>query len=276
MRWDYMFRNGAPRNYNALRYEALARQCALATSQTSGAQAVDIADIFTSGTPVTTGVYDWNANFGGFSTDLPMNAFRYAQAGMDAAARKAVVDDWDDYLLGMFYFILDSGDSHIPASLVTALQGYGLDALHYCDPAVEGWYGLQDRIYTRDPIWQLNGTFKLTGADITNGQAGLRSTKTVGYSAYRYDQHDKRRVAYDDGSGMALWRQGVVGGANASLSIAAEAMQGPVTGAQFLYAPSFSKIFHSTRAWNLRLLVWASRRASMRALLSTEAFQCRA
>ncbi|MEG8016118.1 FAD-dependent oxidoreductase [Sphingomonas sp. 22R3R2A-7] len=164
---------------------------------------------------------------------------------MDAAARKAVVDDWDDYILGMFYFILYSGDSRIPASLVTALQGYGLDALHYCDPAVEGRYGLQDRIYTRDPIWQLNAPFKLTGADISNGQAGLRSTKTVGYSAYRYDQHDKRRVAYDDGSGMALWRQGVVGGSNASLSIAAEAMQGPVTGAQFLYAPSFSKIFHS-------------------------------
>lgn len=54
----------------------------------------------------------------------------------------------------------------------------------------------------------------LTGNDTsaTDGTTPRFSIKTIAMGNYREDQHDVRRVAYDDGTGMAIYRQGVNNG----------------------------------------------------------------
>ncbi len=63
--------------------------------------------------------------------------------------------------------------------------------------------------------------------------------------SYRDDKHDVRRVAFDDGAGISIYRQGVVEGAVRSASVPLDVALPPTsvaTNYQIIGAPSFTKM----------------------------------
>ena len=195
----------APPNFNAARYETLARACAAATasSSTVTAAALIAPQPLQSGTAI----YDVNNGSSLFSTDLPQSGGAFLNAGIDYAARRAVLSDLRDYDRGYFYAIRYSGDARF-APAATAIASYGLDPLSYLDPGPFGALWWPNQGYRRDPSYRLQNTGALgsgvaiLNATDLNGADGTTprnngTVKTGTLVNYPYDVHDRRRV--DDG-----------------------------------------------------------------------------
>ncbi len=233
-----------PRNYNPLRYEGLGR---LAAAATAAGETLSEGSLY-GNAPVGPGtLQDMNSGPGGFSTDCPGSGTRYMNAGANLAARRAVVDDNRDYQRGLYYWLRYSGDSRIPAARVTNMAALGLDALHFLDPCTGGSLWFPDRVYPREPIWQLKSDFVYNADDVrkAGGTAVRGSGKIATCVSYRDDKHDVRRVAFDDGAGMSIYRQGVVEGAVRSASVPLDVALPPTsvaTNYQIIGAPSFTKM----------------------------------
>ncbi|MET4594670.1 MULTISPECIES: FAD-dependent oxidoreductase [unclassified Sphingomonas] len=233
-----------PRNYNPLRYEGLGR---LAAAATAAGETLSEGSLY-GNAPVGPGtLQDMNSGPGGFSTDCPGSGTRYMNAGANLAARRAVVDDNRDYQRGLYYWLRYSGDSRIPAARVTNMAALGLDALHFLDPCTGGSLWFPDRVYPREPIWQLRSDFVYNADDVrkAGGTAVRGSGKIATCVSYRDDKHDVRRVAFDDGAGISIYRQGVVEGAVRSASVPLDVALPPTsvaTNYQIIGAPSFTKM----------------------------------
>lgn len=87
----------------------------------------------------------------------------------------------------------------------------------------------------------------LNGDDIrkAGGTTPRGSGKIVSTVSYRDDKHDVRRVAFDDGTGMSIYRQGVLDGGVRAVSVPLDVVLPPTsvaTNYQIIGAPSFTKI----------------------------------
>lgn len=225
--WSYIFNGGAtpPRNYSATRYELFARYCALVNA---AAQTVSLSDVLNADL-IATGVYDVNNGTCGFSTDLPNIGLNMIAAGQDLDARWDVIDDYNDYILGLFYFIIYSGDSRIQAAFKTAFEAYMLDAWHFLDEGSHNFQGLPHRIYMREPIYRLQSDLIHSGADYYRADNGIPATFSdpVSRVEYDFDKHAMRRVAYNDGSGVTAFGQGAFGGQDTGAGVSMRAMTPP-------------------------------------------------
>jgi hypothetical protein len=189
--WTGTYALVAPPNYDPARYEGFARAMAAATAL---GHTFGLDDLVTLNSPLTGRVTrtDVNNSSSGISTDMPQSGEAYLLAA-DYAAEQAVCDEVRDYQRGLFYWVLTSGDSRIPAGLITALQGWGLAADHFLDTDVMYWPGLA---YRRDPKFQMNNAgFRLSanGVWATDGTTPT-STKTIATASYDADRHAPRRV----------------------------------------------------------------------------------
>jgi hypothetical protein len=155
---------------------------------------------------------DWN-NGGSFSTDLPLSGQLWLEAGLNLAAREAVIEELRGYTQGFFYWLLQSGDPRIPPSLLETVRGYGLDATTFLDPHPNDPLFWPPQPYRRDPIFQMRNQFSFNGTDtfVTDGTQP-RSMKTISFISYRADRHSARRIAYNDGNGTAVYVQGSIVG----------------------------------------------------------------
>jgi hypothetical protein len=208
-RFTNMFFDGAPRNYSRARYEAHAR---LLTAIVAAGETPSLNGMLTFNGTGTGTSFDFNAGPNGISSDLPGSGTRLMQALNSASGIRTIGDDIRDYNLGLVYFLRT--DSSVPTAIQTAMKSYWFDSLYNLDPAPWGTLNFPDRHYQREPTWQMVSDNVLTGNDTsaTDGTAPRISTKTIAMGNYREDQHDVRRVAYDDGTGMAIYRQGVNNG----------------------------------------------------------------
>jgi hypothetical protein len=186
-----------PPGYLASKYELFAR--AMADYPTAA-----IATIMKlSQLPNTT--TDTN-NTGGISFNLVGSGLSYTaceSAGTRAqvyAAREVVQKDIESWVRGLIYFILYSGDSRIPAGIVTSLQAYGWDSRHYLDPHPNDTLYWPTRLYVREHR-RMIGDFILDANDVTKTDATTpRSVKTVSTISYRFDSHPHIRFADDTSS----------------------------------------------------------------------------
>lgn len=186
------FSSTPPANYSAAKYELLGRLFAFFPTATFPA-------IMKTSTLFNT-VHDTN-NTGGISFNLVGSGNSYVaaeSAGTRAqvyAAREVVQKSIEDWVRGFIYYILYSGDVRIPASIVTALNGYGWDARHYLDPHPNDSLYWPQRLYVREHR-RLVGDFIMNAADVTATDGTTpRSTKTISTISYRFDSHPHMRFA---------------------------------------------------------------------------------
>jgi hypothetical protein len=203
----------APTGYNAGDYEIVGR---LYTAYAAIPHTATIADIYTTTRAVraTGTVFDLNNNKA-ISSDFGGSGNNYLNAGISTASRLAVIKDMITWQAGLHYWHATSGDVRIPAALVTSfLTTWGLETnngLGRVSWKPLYWPGIP---YRREPIWQLNNSARPGGyrqtvndTDVANGTTP-RSVNTVAMIEYDLDHHGESTIAYDDGGGEAMWRQG--------------------------------------------------------------------
>lgn len=213
----------APNNYSALTYEPLAR---LFTAYVANAHTPGIEDCYAIGHTIegsAGSVQDWNNGGSGFSLDMGQLAGDYL-AATSRSQRDATIQRLTEYTQGYAYWILNSGDPRIPAGLITAVAGWGLDTIWGVDPYPGHPLFFPPYPYKRDPVHQMKNTFDFSGHD-TFAVDGTtpRSIKTVACGSYRADKHTTRWVV----SGGFLVRQGGVndttaGGTNERIPVPLE------------------------------------------------------
>ncbi len=203
-----------PAGYEAADYEHIAR--AFAAGTTAGVL-LALGALFK--IDVVGPVFDINNGECRIGTDMPNSGILYHRAGTDLAARSALMIKIARYVRGLNWWLLFSGDSRIPASIITAMQGYFLDPLSHTDPGDSGIplnYGMP---YKREPLTLLkNAGYKFVLADMATIDGSLPrdnanfDTGTV--VSYAVDIHSVRTGA--DSNGKL-----VVGGAvyNASAAV---------------------------------------------------------
>lgn len=205
-----------PRNYNALRYEFFARAAASATAlgETLSVDSVLRADRI--GENAT--YYDMN------NLDRPNSGVDWAGSA-SVAEREAIAQDIEDYIKGAIYYLRHSGDSRLPAALVTAATNYHLNARNFLDPPSWGTLHWPSRVYERVPRWRLVGDFRLDANDLAmaNGTTP-RNTRTGSSIGYRDDKHNTRWVAQDDGSGVIAFKQGGLSGVTRRVPVTMDVM----------------------------------------------------
>ena len=183
-----------PDGYNKMRYEAIGRLYAAATANGVTMDISYVIAVVQLGTG-STGTYDIN-NAGTLSTDLTNNGLDYANAGLDVAMRKAIIDDLRSFDLGFFYWHLYSGDSRIPAALKAQIAAYAPHVYTHLDPAPGNKPWMPNRPYIREPTFQMVNTFNHNFNDyaMDDGTAP-RSLKTIAIGSYVPDIHTKRRLS---------------------------------------------------------------------------------
>lgn len=198
--WD----TSPPPDYAASNYEHIAR--AFAADPT-----LAVSDLFTI-QAISSSAFDFNTGGSHLLTmDVPNSGTDWvsAQAGT-FADREAVHKRCENYIRGLFYWLLFSGDVRIPAGVTTVMGTYTLYNSAYLDPHPNDRVNWMQMIYVRACKRLNNATFKFTGADLTMAVGSVpRSIKTVAFAAYPVDDHNHRLVAYDNGvTGMSVWAQG--------------------------------------------------------------------
>ena len=184
------FSNTPPPGYSAAKYELMGRYLAFYPAAT-------INSIMKPSTLANTAT-DTN-NTGGISFNLLGSGTAYAAcelAGTRAqvyAAREVIQKDVESWVRGLIYWLLYSGDSRIPSSIVTALSAYGWETRHYLDPHPNDDIYWPQRIYVREHR-RLVGDYIADATDATKTDGtSPRSTKTVSTVSYRFDSHPHER-----------------------------------------------------------------------------------
>jgi len=187
--------------YSAAKYELLAR--AMADKPLYyGDSSAGLDRIFTfynlfQGSGATMGptyysYVDLNST-GPLSIDYPdsVECLEYVTATPE---RRAVIEEnAKQWILGLFHWILNSGDSRIPSAIVTALGNYGLS-----NKEIGGTSGFSPQFYAREGTRAV-GDFVLTktNAVLQNGY-----TDGIAYGFYWFDSKPVRRVV---ASGLARY-----------------------------------------------------------------------
>ncbi|MBB5709337.1 FAD-dependent oxidoreductase [Sphingomonas xinjiangensis] len=228
--WDQFFNGVPPEGYSAANYEAIGRQAALMTAAgvtMALRECMKVSTLYKGKTDVN--------NQGGLSTDMMGSGTAYVAAGRSAAGRLQVLKNVRNYILGLIYYILYSGDARLPTSMVTALQAYGWPDDHYNEPGVNDIPNFPGCLYVREynrMAGGIGGAF-WTGNDATaaDGQTPRVSARTVAAASYALDSHHMERYyipinAADLSQGYKLWLEGnmfsAMGGANGWTPVPAE------------------------------------------------------
>ena len=146
------------------------------------------------------GIMDWNNGDMRFGLDHPNSGIALALAGADYEKRKIAYNATYDRAQSYLYWLLFSGDPRIPASIVTALQGYGLDPRSHLDPGT-GQPIMWPKPYRREPLYMMNnqpgGGAIAYAADLygTDGTPQRISPNTAATGSYAADKHSITDVA---------------------------------------------------------------------------------
>jgi hypothetical protein len=233
--WSYL---AQPAGYNALDYEPQARAL---KAITDASRTPTLDDIFSYHQLHDGSRYDFNSGPLPY-TDMPQSGVALLQAGANLTARNAVELDILKYDTGLIWWILNSGDSRIPAGVVTAMNGFQLPAIQLLDPPEGFPLFWPCMIYDRDPVFQLKNTFNYNGHDTYDTTGDPRSLKTVAMCQYRVDRHFPRLV----GSGGLIYKQGPLNDVNnLSVPVPLEAIvpdEADFADGIFPACPAFTKI----------------------------------
>lgn len=139
-------------------------------------------------------IVDLNSG-GAFSTNYPNNAECLEYLTATYTRRSEIGEKAKQHVLGLFHWILHSGDSRIPPTIVTALNAYGLS-----NKELTEYGGFSPQLYVREGVRAV-GDFVLSlgGAVIGNGY-----TDVIGYGFYDHDSHGVRRLV----QGGAVYYEG--------------------------------------------------------------------
>ena len=188
----------APPGYSADKYEILGRLFTKAVNPFTA-----LGDFLKLDFLGVTDVLDVN-NKGFFSTDWTAGdkAGDYVRA-TTSAERETVWQNHRNYQLGLLYWVLNSGDPRIPAGVVTALQGYGWDPLHYLDPKTTAELHFMQQMYIREMrrarradgwIYNANDAGMTDGTTPRSPYPGSE-VRTIAENSYSTDSHGIRLVA---------------------------------------------------------------------------------
>lgn len=188
-------------DYDPITFEPLMR---IFAAYTAGAYTAALADCYATGNSIESGVEDWNNGASGYSTDMGQLAAEWLFSETKSA-RMATIEKLTNFTRDYAYHILASGDSRIPASLITGLSARGLDTFWGVDPYPGHPLFFPPYPYKREARYQPKNTFNFSGNDtfMTDGTTP-RSIKTVACGSYRADKHTTRWVNV----GGELLRQG--------------------------------------------------------------------
>ena len=171
-----------PANYNAARYELLARYLeALPTKLGRDLVFYDVALI----SLIPNHKADIN-NMGPFSTDYIGGSYDYPNATY--AQREKIWQQHADYVQGFFYFL--ASDARVPKSLQSEVREWGLPRDEFADS--NHW---PHQLYVREAR-RMVGDFVATQKDL---QTDLLKSDAIGMGSYNSDSHNVQRIINEHG-----------------------------------------------------------------------------
>ena len=167
---------GAPANYDAAKYELLARYIEARVAVGHSLNLRSFCNIAT----MPNGKTDINNN-GAFSTDFIGQNYGYPEG--DHLTRQQIWDDTLSYIHGFFYFL--ASDARVPASIRTETQSWGLCRDEFRDTG--GW---PHQMYVREAR-RMVSDYVMTEH---NCRGTVRALKSIGMASYTMDSHNVQRV----------------------------------------------------------------------------------
>ncbi len=171
-----------PDNYDATRYELLARLFAAQPDQRQINQYFIWSSMPNDKTDIN--------NRGGFSTDMINWSHAYPEASY--AERKAIIKAHEDYTKGLLYFY--TSDSRVPTGLQQEVQRWGYPKDEYADN--NHW---SPQLYVREAR-RMVSDYVMTQANCVGKET---IDDPVGLAAYTMDSHNCQRIVVEkDGAAM--------------------------------------------------------------------------
>lgn len=166
--------------YNPQNYELLARAMAAAPTSYD-----TVGEIFTLYSLLTAGYSDLNNRTSCPASSNWISAECKEYITAKPARRAAIRETVKQWVLGLIYWIANSGDARIPAGLITNLATYGLS-----DEELLAYGGFSPELYVREGR-RMVGDYVMRQADMTlaNGV-----TDAIAYGYYDIDSHTVRRL----------------------------------------------------------------------------------
>jgi hypothetical protein len=171
-----------PRNYDAKRYELLARYLDAFVKKNGRSPVFHELTLIA---PIPNGKADFNNN-GPFSTDYIGKNYDYPDG--DYATRDRIWQEHVDYVQGFYYFL--ANDARVPKDLQSEVREWGLPRDEYTDSA--HW---PHQLYVREAR-RMVGAFVATQKDL---QTDLRKDDVIGMGSYNSDSHNIQRFANEKG-----------------------------------------------------------------------------
>lgn len=172
-----------PKNYNAARFELLARLLKALTDKNGRAPGMgEVMSVSLMPNHKT----DINNN-GAFSTDYIGKNWEYPEASY--ARREKIWQDHIDYVAGFFYFL--AHDPRVPRALQDEVNQWGLAKDEFID--IDHW---PHQLYVREAR-RMVGAYVMTQKDI---QTDLTKEDVIGMGSYNSDSHNMQRVPTADGA----------------------------------------------------------------------------
>jgi hypothetical protein len=171
-----------PRNYNAARYELLARYLEAFVKNRGRSPVFHELTLIA---PIPNGKADFNNN-GPFSTDYIGKNYAYPEGSY--AERARLWQEHINYVQGFYYFL--AHDSRVPKDLQQEVNEWGLCKDEYQD--TDHW---PNQLYVREAR-RMVGEFVVTQKDL---QTELTKPDVIGMGSYNSDSHNIRRFVNERG-----------------------------------------------------------------------------
>lgn len=171
-----------PANYDAKRYELLARMLVAMQAKLGRAQ---ILNEVTQLAEIPNRKADFN-NSGAFSTDYIGKNYDYPDGSY--AVRERIWQEHIDYVKGYFYFL--ANDPRVPAALQREVRQWGLAKDEFED--TDNW---PHQLYIREAR-RMVGEYVLVQKDM---QTDLMKPDVIGMGSYNSDSHNVRRFVNEKG-----------------------------------------------------------------------------
>ncbi len=166
-----------PRNYDAKRYELLARYLKVVTEKEGRPPLLNEVTLIAK---IPNNKADFN-NRGPFSTDYIGKNWEYPEAGYKR--REEIWQEHVDYVAGFFWFL--AHDPRVPAPLQKEASSWGLARDEFVD--TQHW---PHQLYIREAR-RMVGEYVMTQKDI---QTDLTKPDAIGMGSYNSDSHNIQRI----------------------------------------------------------------------------------
>ena len=178
-----------PANYDATRYELLARLFAAQPDQQKIGQYFIWSRMPNDKTDIN--------NRGGFSTDMINESHAYPEASY--AEREAIVKAHENYTKGLLYFY--TSDPRVPSALQQEVQRWGYPKDEYLDN--NHW---SPQLYVREAR-RMVGPYVMTQANCVGKET---VDDPVGLAAYTMDSHNCQRIVVEENGTAVVKNEGNV------------------------------------------------------------------